>query len=49
MPVEVPIDGKLARPIEGLLELIQEALTHVENFPIEDEANAVWAESKKKK
>ena len=49
VPVEVPIDGKLARPTEGLLELIQEALTHVEDFPIEDEANAVWAENKKKK
>ena len=49
IPISIPIDGKLARPTEGLLELIQEALTHVEDFPIEDEANAVWAESKKKK
>lgn len=49
IPIEIPIDSKLARPTEGLLELIQEALTHVEDFPIEDEANAVWAESKKKK
>ena len=49
IPIEIPIDGELAKPTEGLLELIQEALTHVEDFPIEDEANAVWAEDKKKK
>jgi len=49
IPIEIPIDDKLAKPTEGLLELIQEALAQAEDFPIEDEANAVWAESKKKK
>ena len=49
IPIEIPIDDKLAKPTEGLLELIQEALAQAKDFPIEDEANAVWAESKKKK
>src|SRR5690554_6023130 len=48
IPVNIPIDGELANPTEGLLKLINEALAQVEDFAIEDEANAVWAENKKK-
>lgn len=49
IPVSIPIDGNLSNPTEGLLKLINEALAKVEDFAIEDEANAVWAEDKKKK
>ena len=49
IPIEIPIDGKLARPMADIMEMISTALDMAEDFPIEDEANAVWAESKKKK
>ena len=49
IPIEIPIDGKLTRPIVDIMEMVNTALDMAEDFPIEDEANAVWAEDKKKK
>jgi hypothetical protein len=48
IPIDIPIDGKLARPIVDIMKMINTALDMAEEFPIEDEANAVWAEDKKK-
>ena len=49
IPVRLPIDGKLSDPMAEVSRMINEAMAMVDEFPIEDEANAVWAEDKKKK
>ena len=49
IPIDIPIDGKLSKPMVDIMGMINTALDMAEEFPIEDEANAVWAEDKKKK
>ena len=40
--IPIPIEGRIAQPAEELIKLMQKAIEEAPNFPLEDEANAVW-------
>lgn len=46
IPIVIPIDDKTMEPIQEVLQLIDEAIDESRDFPIEDEANAVYAKEK---
>ena len=42
IPIAIPIGMEVKRPAAEMLELIKECLEKAEDFPLEDENNAVW-------
>lgn len=46
IPIMIPIDDKKMGPIQEVLKLIGICLAEAPEFPIEDEANAVYAKEK---
>lgn len=43
VPVRIPIEEHIVQPAEELVKLMQKAIEEAPNFPLEDEANAVWS------
>lgn len=43
IPVKIPIEGQVVQPAEELIKLMQSVIEEAPDFPLEDEANAVWS------